>query len=478
MPLINPQPLNIGSGVDLTAYNLTHQSQNWKSRQGLITALSPTASRTIASVSRHTSNSGRVYYYLLEYDANYTLFCKIYNKDLVQIGNTVNLATQASDPTQPIYWAQNAYNKIIITGYGLTPLTAEVGSSPRRAQAAPPAQANPDTPPLPIARGPSTRFGDRIAVAENNIVYLQYPDVSPEVYTASGIVAVAGQITNIIQSVSGDLRIITADNQTIADQAGLVEEAFDGRTVSNGQYKSSRQQTAVSTTLGDFGLYKQGIINLANGQYMHLLNVNTTHQDTPANIHRNTDWRDVGRIWAWSRGVIITVGINAICVVDLTTGHHSWWDDTAITTDLVNIIEAEDNQLFFVSRSSVLATWDDAPDCNCAISIRLPHNPLIQNSVSAIAVVTLGDAVQPVKTRVRNSLRTTTPGASPSSSLIGTAVWDTAVAQITEPSTAEHNHDKRGNNLSIEVVIGRNTELIAVAIDDKVDQGKTRRRQV
>jgi hypothetical protein len=467
--------------VDLAtaeAYNLVKNSSGlWASRPAFTALQTADAGESIIYSCMVRSNSGIPYFYTFKRQSDQTINCELRSHEYLLV-TEIALSIKQTNLAAPVTHAVTPYNQVVFNSPGWTaPLFAYIGSSPVIATAV--ASDNPDTPSLPLAPGLVCSFGDRTVWAFSNIAYMSAANTSPDPrrVTASNLVAVAGQITDMFPDPSGNLVIVSTAETKIVDQAGLTSAVFDGQVQKIQNYYSLGYNNAAATRQGSYGLGMSGLTDIITKQQIPLTRYKRTRKIADiVGAGTGIDYRRSGKLLGWSQGLAVSFGPNRpFAVINLDNSYTSWWDDNNITGELVSISELDDGVVMFTFTSGVYALYGNSPVCACSLALNLTMSGSESFRTREIIVTTLADGVQSVTSYIRKSEQSETPAIADGADIIGN-VWDTAVLQSLEYQSVNILHDVRADAPYFEIQIGRDTEVldIQVVLDG---QGQTRHRQ-
>jgi hypothetical protein len=183
-------------------HNMVTRKGALTSRRGLYSVKTPAADhRFVGGFSIESPFTTEVWHYLFEQDVNTAVArLVVYTEDFYEMYQ-FRIGTIKRNPviTHAVF-----NNQIIINSPSFpSPIYGVVGGGAMKAVKT--ESENPDTTALEIPAGHICSFGDRMPIAQGNLIYFNDPDVDPRTYVAQNIQPLAGTIYDIFQSLDGSL---------------------------------------------------------------------------------------------------------------------------------------------------------------------------------------------------------------------------------------------------------------------------------
>ena len=192
---------------DAELHNLVKRKNGLEVREALVDIKQPTVGcKYVGGFSAESPFTTEVWHYLFEQnttDRKVTL--RVYTEDFVEMYSH-GLGALPSNPiiTHAIY-----NNQIMINGPSFsTPLYGLVGGG--IIDAVKTESQNPDSTALEIMPGLICSFGDRMPIAQGNIVYFNDPGVDPRTYVSQNALPLPGTVYDMFQGDDGALYMFTS----------------------------------------------------------------------------------------------------------------------------------------------------------------------------------------------------------------------------------------------------------------------------
>ena len=183
-------------------HNMVIRKGALTSRRGLYSVKTPTAGhRFVGGFSVESPFTTEVWHYLFEQDTDsLQVTMNVYTEEFVFMFS-VEIGVTIRNPviTHAVY-----NNQLMINSPSFSaPLYGVVGGGVITAVKT--ESQNPDTTALEIPAGHICSFGDRMPIAQGNLIYFNDTGIDPRTYVAQNIQPLAGTIYDIFQSLDGSL---------------------------------------------------------------------------------------------------------------------------------------------------------------------------------------------------------------------------------------------------------------------------------
>lgn len=293
---------------------------------------------------------------------------------------------------------------------------------------------NPDTTAIDIPNGHVAAFGDRLAIAQGNVVFFNDPplanSVDPRTFTGKLALGLTGSIFDIMQGGDGALYMFTSDGVFIMPNDALGQgQSIVGSISRIPSLQTSRSRNAVLTN---------GVIAVLQRDFAMLLPSMTKIPIGSRGIRRKTalaldieDLRLVGELFPTSAGFIIGFrGKRAHYIeVDVSTLHVSMVSaDTAM--NVVGTLKTRDHLTILVTMSDVLMAHSRGltEDLGTVRAVALGHIPVTPGTKPTVRRVTalaanVGMNIQAAVNGVQKTAGTPTRTGDV---VVGTSVWGAA----------------------------------------------------
>jgi hypothetical protein len=176
-------------------------------------------------------------------------------------------------------------------------------------------------------------------------------------------------------------------------------------------------------------------------------------------------------MFAWSRGIIISVG-EFSCMVDLERNLTSWWSTDSSTlsdrTDMTGVLtELDGTDIFLVNNVPCILNGNDTSietTVNGIIAGRIEHNP-VDSPVIRHVTIMADNPSESLYVAINDKVKTTTfPTQSP---LINTDSWASTTVFLQEGRMRSRTLDFaiRGDELFIECGVSQHPTKIPEVLD-------------
>jgi hypothetical protein len=327
---------------------------------------------------------------------------------------------------------------------------------------------NPDTTALDIPAGHLCAFGDRIAIAQGNVVFFNDPatlqSVDPRTFVVENTLPLPGTVYDLFQGPDGALYMFTSDGvYTLPADAlgqGQTLQGFLGRVPG---IFTSKPRNACATTNGIVILQRDHVLVLRGGaqQRIPLAGLDMTRTiSTPVDVE---DARLFGEVYPTSNGFVVAFKDRRsfYLVVDLVLDSVSYWYAAGDTSAVVGTLRTRDGETLHLWSSGVIApvisgTRDHTGSAVVAyLTGRVPvqdgDNPIVRRVTTQQDNVGVTLGVAAACNGARGS--TTTP-KSTSDIVIGTSAWSATATFSPRPRrSARSTLNKRSVDPLLEVAI-------------------------
>lgn len=442
------------SGAEL--HNVVIKNGRLMSRRGLYSVKTPTAgSRYVAGFSVESPFTTEVWHYLFEQDMNsLSVTMQVYTEDFVFM---YRLALGVM-PRNPIITHAVVNNNLMINSPSFSaPIYGWVGGGAMVAVKT--ESENPDTTALEIPTGHICTFGDRMPIAQGNIIYFNESGIDPRTYVAQNAVPLAATIYDIFQSTDGSLYAGTSDGiyYIPQDSLGQGQSVVGFVGLVPGIQLSKPRNMAVSNGVV-MALQRDGLV-VVGGRGRK---VDVAPYKGPRFFSKPIevdDYRLAGEIFATPSGFLVGFRGQHGHVLDfnLLENYQSyiWSDSQAI--NLVGTLRSRENDPLMVLEGHVVMPlyrrdkFGSATNIKAvmAIDVDLPEG---QEQLVRRITTSTNNIGEPVATYIaRTNTSDTVPTRSPDT-IIGTSSWDnTKQYEGRRYRQVRHSVAQRASNLPTEV---------------------------
>lgn len=345
------------SGAEL--HNLVVRKGGLEVRSGYQAVKLPSGGTSfVGGFSIESPFTTEVWHYLFEQDVAGVATMRVYTEDFVEMYSHP-LGRLAADPviTHAVY-----ANQVMVNSPSFSqPLYGLVGGG--TIQAIKTESSNPDTTTLEIPPGHICSFGDRMPIAQGNIVYFNDPrtDLDPRTYVAQNGVPLSGAIYDIFQGDDGALYMFTSAGVFYMAQdalgKGQIVEGFIGMIPG---LQTSRPRNAAASNGVVAVLQKDGIVILGRGQKA----IDVAPYKGARYYSRDIeveDYRQAGQIHATSEGFIVAFGGRHDFLLDfnMRDGYRSYIWSESMSFNLVGTLRSRENDTMLLLKDAILVRQGD-----------------------------------------------------------------------------------------------------------------------
>lgn len=423
------------------------------------------------------SIGGELYHYIFANDVvgSNAVNCEIYDDEWVLLSATANVAVITDESTP---WTHAAvYGQLVVNSPGLsTPLWGWIGGPLQRAVPVP--SLSEDTPAITLFPGLVCQFGDRIAWAIANQVYINDPGTEPRTITTLNAIGLGGKITDIFQAgAGGELIIVTTDGvYTLAPDA-ISGFQLAGQINRTTHYQSLDYRNAATARGSVIGLGREGIVDIRSGETRKLVvNRRARHILPYPGPGASTDYR-VGAMYAVDNGFFVSFATGEpLCYIDLDSGGASWWTDAdgyapaplrGVCRDYTGA------PILLLGNAALLLYGDDIGSNVAGLALELPQPGYGSYVVREITVTAWGDGYSQVGAAVRDVERSATPPAPPGAALTNIARWNSSNSAEGEYRSRRMQFAERLDGIYCEIKLDRDAKLQNVQLTTR-GQGTSR----
>lgn len=461
-------------------HNIVKRKGGLEVRKGLAYAAGVTfGSKYVGGFSVESPFTAEVWHYLFEQNTT-TLetTMRVYTEDFLEMF-TQPLGALDANPviTHAVY-----NNQIMVNSPSFSsPLYGLVGGG--IIPAVKTESLNPDTTALEIPQGHICSFGDRMPIAQGNVIYFNDPGVDPRTYVSQNALPLSGTVYDMFQGDDGALYMFTSAGIYYMAQDALGKgqrvEGFIG-SIPGLQVTKPRNAAASNGVVAV--LQRGGIVILGGKKQV----IDIAPYKGPRRISKAVeieDYRLSGEIHATTDGFIVAFrGQNGFLLeFNLREGYRSYvYPITSETINVVGVLRSSENDTLLITQDNVFIPQGNADFGpfggtnlfgTAAIDVDVPEG---LESLVRHVVVSSDNAGQSVRVGVGHDLRTDTCPTKSSDTVIGTSDWGTFIDgrrfRNTRVSVAE-----RMANIPLEISISGPTRRLEAGVDVRTKgQGKRR----
>lgn len=467
------------SGAEL--HNVVIRNGRLTTRRGLYAVQSLASGvRYVGGFSVESPFTTEVWHYLFEQDTS-SLQCtmRVYTEEFLLVYSQ-DVGTLSRDP---VITHAVVNNQIMVNSPSFSaPLYGVVGGG--MISALKTESENPDTTALDIPIGHTCSFGDRIPIAQGNVLYFNDPGIDPRTYVAQNAFSLSGTIYDIFQSLDGSLYAGTSAGVSYVPQdalgKGQTVEGFIG--LIPGIQLSRPRNMAVSNGVV-MALQRDGLVVVGGkGQ-----KIDVAPYKGPRYYARSVevdDYRLSGEIFATPSGFLVGFRGQHGHVLDfhLRENYQSyiWSPSTAI--NLVGTLRSRENDVLMILEDKVvMPVYRNDQFASAAIKGVMATDTNLPEGVESLVrrIYTSSDNIGESASvyTAHNSVSETVPTRS-GDTIIGASQWSaTAKYGGRRYRQIRHSFAARASNLPVEVAI--NSEAFPKTIEPSLFvemKGQGRRR--
>lgn len=318
------------------------------------------------------------------------------------------------------------------------------------------ASDNPDQTAIAIPPGHITAFGDRLPIAQGNILYFNDPAVDPRTYVGANAVALPGQIHDIFTGPEGALYAFTSkDCYVIPADAlghGQIVQAFMS-TIPG--LNTSKPRNAAASNGVVACLARDGLVLVSDGQkHLDLAPYKgARHWSPPVSVE---DYRTAGQLFATSSGFLLGFGAQRdfYLRIDLRSRFRSYVH-ASTPLNLVGVLRGRDGEDLVILRDRIVQELGNAETVGAVACGRAEVPPAKRGVVRSITVASnnVGEAT---RTQVAGVVHEKDTPTKPTDVIVGQSTWEndgTVLLRGRTVRTTRHQMAVRTSDLSIEIGI-------------------------
>lgn len=468
--------------VDLGAaelHNLVKRRGGLEVRPGLMSIHEPTAGTLfVSSWSIESPFTGEVWHYLVEQSTTTSIATlRVFTEEFYEL-YSYSLGVL---PQKPVVRHGVANNQVQVNSPSLSaPLYGLVGGG--LITAVKTESVNPDTTALEIPTGHVAVFGDRLPVAQGNLLLFNDPGIDPRTYTAQNVLPLGGTIHDHFQAGDGALYAFTTAGAYFipADALGRGQEVQGFVGLIPG-IQTSRPRNAAASNGVVVALQRGGLAVLGEGQAV----IDVAPYKGPRYFSESVevdDYRLAAEVFPSSEGFL--VGFRGrrgfILDFDLRDGYRSYiWHQTA-DLNLVGTLRSRDGDTLLVLEDRVVQKLGTRDFGDVGVRGVACQEVDIPEATEALVrhITTSSDNVgQTVGVYTRGQALTKTVPTKADDTIIGTSTWAAARKyRSRQPRTVRHSMAERATHLPLEVVVEGGCRRLETSIDVEFrGQGRKRR---
>lgn len=318
------------------------------------------------------------------------------------------------------------------------------------------ASTNPDTTALEIPTGICCSWGDRIVIAQGNLLFVNDPGLEVRTFVAENVIALPANIYALFES-AGALVAVTSDGvfslpQDALGQGQLVQP-FIGQPSTYGA--SSLNNAAISRSVVAC-LTKTGLLDLATGVERKLVSFGLARAlGAPVGVPSSGDFRH-GTVWPSESGYWVSIG-GALCHAGADGIR---WVTASVPLSLVGVLRSREGADILLMPERIAESWGNidftASTVSGVASGRVPSASdasLVVRFVTTASDAVGGSQSAAIAGEVRTATTLAPPGAG---AVIATSTWGAGATYRASPlRSRRHAYAVRTDDLHLEVAASR-----------------------
>jgi len=338
---------------------------------------------------------------------------------------------------------------------------------------------NPDTTALEIPTGHVASFGDRMVIAQNNILFFNDPGVDPRTFVAQNTIAIpsGGDIYDLFQGDDGALYVFTSKGTFYVPQdalgRGQLVEGFLGMVPG---IETTYERNAASSCGVVVAIQKDGLVTVGRGGAAIPLTVTKAGQRAFPVI-RSEDHRATSRVYAGPEGFFLAMGDDngTVFEFNVRNGYRAFHSVENVKMNLVGVLRDRDGAHMLMLEDRVLGPTLREHDWNnqsvsggAVVEVDVPEGV----TVKARRVTVSTEATDATVYSESGSASRLTPVQGIT---IGISLWDAGKLFTRRPKTTRHGISLRTTHLTLEVKVSGGDKRIERNIEiDFLGQGRKR----
>lgn len=318
------QRANINIG-DWEKHNVVDDGAGGLATRNVFSSLLSLSGRCVGAFSVRSPSTTDVWHYVFtQVAATGVVTLTVYTEEFVSL-YTYPLGAISDSP---VITHAVVNNQVIISSPSFsTTLYGLVGGGTMAAVKQP--SLNPDTTALDIPTGYCCSFGDRVVIAQGQVVYFSDPGIDPRTFVAENVVALPGAVLDMFQGVDGALYMFTtAGIYTLPNDALGQGQSVVGFLSRIPGLSTMRPRNACPTPFGVAMLDESDVVLLNNGTRIPIGTY--AGQRALSRVVDVDDLRIFGEIYPTQNGVLIGFRTSRefYISVDLRTNTASYFYST------------------------------------------------------------------------------------------------------------------------------------------------------
>jgi len=464
--------------VDISNFelqNLIKTKDGLSTRRGLTSLKTPTAGHVyVGGFTLESPNTSEVTHYLFE-QATATSLCvmRVFTEEFFELFSH-SLGTISRDPVIT-YAVVN--NQLMVNSPSFSsPLYGLVGGGVIPALKV--ASTNPDTTALDIPAGLTCAFGDRVVIAQGNVVFFSDPGVSALRTFAARPLSLQGNVYDMMVGPNGALFFVTSAGIFSLASDALGQGADVVGFISKVPIETTHSRNAAFCRGQLVVLQQSGVVFLGSDEVLDLSPyLGRRHSSLPVEVD---DLRLQGEIHATDTGFVVGFRGRRSFYLSANLVDRSFSFVTGASSfNLVGCLRSREGESLPILSSRVVQSYGSVDFDGATVTgyasglVPMPPDdrPVIRRvTISASQVGQACGAV--VDGTAKTAL---VPGAS--TNLIGASLWSAAVPLSgRQLRTIRHSCDVRSSSPSLELSFAGGARRISSAIDVEVNgQGRARK---
>jgi hypothetical protein len=466
-------------------HNIVKRKGGLEVRKGLVSVNTATGgTRYVGGFSVESPFTTEVWHYLFEQNTStMEVMLRVYTEDFVEMF-THDLGALDRNP---VITHAVANNQIMINSPSFsTPLYGLVGGG--IIPAVKTESENPDTTALEIMPGHICSFGDRMPIAQGNVVYFNDPGIDPRTYVSQNALPLPGTVYDMFQGDDGALYVFTSAGVFFMAQDALGKgQRVEGFIGSIPGLQVTKPSNAAASN-GVVAVLQRGGIAILGGKNQV---IDIAPYKGPRYYSREVetdDYRLSGEIYATAEGFIVgfrNIGLYGFFLeFNLREGYRSYvWDQGFRYTNVVGTLRSAENDTLILIDDQVLMyagnmdEWEgfgvnprgvacidiDAPE---GVEFLVRHVVTSSNNIGHRNYFYLDN---------NNDIFGETVPTRPGDTVIGTSVWGSGRYRGRRHRSVRRSIARRLTNIPLELTFDGGMRQIESGVDVQTKgQGKRR----
>jgi hypothetical protein len=467
------------AGTDL--FNIVRRNGMLMTRGGLFSVRTPSSVNYsfVYGFSIESPFTQEVWHYLFERNKTTGVtVCRVYTEEYLQM-YALEVGVLSVDP---VISHAVVNNQVMINSPEFSsPLYGCVGGG--LIPAVKTESNNPDTTALDIPTGHIAAFGDRMVIAQNNILFFNDAGVDPRTFVAQNTIAIpsGGDIYDLFQGDDGALYVFTSKGTFFIPQdalgRGQLVEGFLGMVPG---IETTYERNAATSCGVVLAVQKDGLVTIGRGGGAIPFHSTLASQYETPNT-RCDDYRATSKVYPVPEGFLVGIDNkggsgDVVFYFNVRNGFKSFIFASNISPfSLVGTLRSRDGDYLMVMSDRVLMPTGRNEDFSgqpvsgsCVMEIDMPEGV----TAHVRRVVTSSD-VPSTQVFVENN--TTTRSVPVSGIIVGTSNWDDGKLISRRPKSLRHGVSTRTSHFTCEIRYVGGDRRIEQGVDvEVVGQGRRR----